>query len=194
MMAGFILFTDTHSVWYRRIAGVVHGFSHLFSTFLIGWLAGYITFHYFGWQFDSWQQLLFSAISLLVLGTLVGSTIMGLYLFVSLNIFGRHANEAFSSLAIPDFKNFLRMRIEANGDLTIFPVGIKRVPRKWKRQPEGTPGPAYVPDGVFSGPELVERPIYFKSVPGAAPGTLNVIASAERALRKEDPNPMNTST
>jgi hypothetical protein len=109
---------------------------------------------------------------------------MGIYLFISLNVFGRQANEAFSALKIPDFKNFLRIRIEQNGDLTIFPIGIRRVPRKWKRRGEGTDGSAYVPDdNDAAAPELIERPLYFNLA--ATPGKLSVVNSAARSLSDE---------
>jgi hypothetical protein len=57
---------------------------------------------------------------------------MGLYLLASLNVFGRHSNEAFSALRIEDFKHFLRLHIAPDGGLRIFPIGIERVPRRWK--------------------------------------------------------------
>jgi hypothetical protein len=180
MVLGFAMFTDTHKRWYRWVAGILHGTSHLFATFFIGWWAGYVALHWFGWEFNSFKQLFFSAICLIVLGWIVGSTIMGIYLFISLNVFGRQANEAFSALKIPDFKNFLRIRIEQNGDLTIFPIGIRRVPRKWKRR-KGTDGSAYVPDDNDAiTPELIERPLYFNLAD--TPGRLSVINSAARSL------------
>lgn len=185
MVGGFILFTDTHSTAYRWIAGPLHGFAHLLATFFIGWFAGYIALQVFNWPFDTWQQLLFSAVILFVLGWTVGSTIVGIYLFVSLNLFGRHANEAFSSLAIPDYKNFLRLRIEANGDLTIFPIGLRRVPRRWRREKEPCNGPTYSPnDGRASSPELVELPIYFK-IAGTPGGKIAVSSSAERCVSSD---------
>ncbi len=184
MVLGFAMFTDTHKRWYRWVAGILHGTSHLFATFFIGWWAGYVALYWFGWEFNSFSQLFFSAICLIVLGWIVGSTIMGIYLFISLNVFGRQANEAFSALKIPDFKNFLRIRIEQNGDLTIFPVGIRRVPRKWKRRREGTDGSAYVPDdNDATAPELIERPLYFNLA--ATPGRLSVVNSAARSLSDE---------
>jgi len=193
MVGGFILFTDTHSTIYRWIAGPVHGVTHLTATFFIGWFAGRLG--YLWWypgkippeEFLNWpRQLILSLIFLLVLGWFVGSLIMGVYLFVSLNFFGRHSNEAFSSLAIEDYKNFLRIRIEANGGLTIFPVRVKRVPRKWKRQPEDVEGPAYVSnDGAATGPELLESPTYFPPSKDSA-AHLTVIASSERCLSPED--------
>ena len=189
MVGGFVLFTDTHSKWYKRIAGSLHGLSHLVATFFIGWFAGRIG--YLLWYpgnipdevFLNWpRQLILSFFVLLGLGWLVGSLIMGIYLFVSLNVFGRHSNEAFSSLAIENYKNFLRMRIEANGGLTIFPVRVRRVPRKWKRQPEGCEGPAYISDDPeATGPELLESPIYFPPSEDSAEH-LTVISSSERCL------------
>jgi hypothetical protein len=193
MVGGFILFTDTHSTWYKWTAGALHGLSHLVATFFIGWLAGRIG--YLLWfpdppvphvDFLNWpRQLILSCFLLLALGWLVGSFIMGIYLYLSLNVFGRHANEAFSSLAIEDYKNFLRMRIEADGGLTIFPVRVRRVPRKWRRQPEGIEGPAYVSgDDEATVPELIEAPIYFPPCADSA-AHLDVRSSSERCLPAE---------
>jgi hypothetical protein len=99
-------------------------------------------------------------------GWIVGSSILGVYLLTSLNAFGRHANEAFSSLKIPDWKNFLRMKIDAQGNLTIFPIGIRRVPRTWKPRHAGTQGPERVPDDrKATAPELIEGPIELRRSP-----------------------------
>ena len=184
MVGAFAMFTDTHVRWYRIVGGVLHGFAHLVATFFIGWGAARLGYA-LDLPFDSWGQLLLSGSILFVLGWIIGSTILGAYLFISLTFFGRHANEAFSSLSIPDYKNFLRMRIEANGDLTVFPIGLRRVPRKWKRQANGAGGPAYIPnDKRASLPELIDTPLYFKC--SEAPiGTLKVSASAERCLKRE---------
>ncbi len=48
---------------------------------------------------------------------------MGVYLWMSVNLFLAHSNEAFGSLALPDWKNFLRLRIGADGKLTAVPHG-----------------------------------------------------------------------
>lgn len=85
---------------------------------------------------------------------------MGFYLFISLNIFGRHDNEAFSALRIQDYKNFLRLHINKSGKLTIFPIKLERVPRKWKLNDNSNPDvkSIIVPlDG--SQPELIEEPV-----------------------------------
>ena len=82
---------------------------------------------------------------------------MGLYLLVSLNVFRRHSNEAFSALRIPDWKNFLKLHIDPDGTLTIYPIGIRQVARQWN--PGGTSGgPERVPAGGTA-PELIDGPI-----------------------------------
>src|SRR5207249_1128708 len=63
----------------------------------------------------------------------VGSIIMGIYLLVSLNVFGVHGNEAFSALRCEDWKNFLKLHIDSQGNLSIYPIGIDRVPRRWAK-------------------------------------------------------------
>jgi hypothetical protein len=84
---------------------------------------------------------------------------MGVYLVISLNFFGRHSNEAFSALVSPDWKQFLRLKIDSNGGLTIFPIGIRRVARKW-RAASGLGGAAFAPDDQkATSPELIEPPI-----------------------------------
>ena len=64
-----------------------------------------------------------------VIGGILASTVMGAYLLICLNCFGRHWNEAFSSLRIAGYKNFLRLKIAADGELMVFPIGLTDVPR-----------------------------------------------------------------
>jgi hypothetical protein len=90
-------------------------------------------------------------------GYLIGAIIMGLYLFVSLHIFGRHDNEAFSALKIEDYKNFLRLHIDKSGALTIYPIKIEKVPRDWK--PMGKDRIEYYEPETAIKPELIEKPI-----------------------------------
>ena len=61
--------------------------------------------------------------------------ILGCYLFVALNYFHVHWDEGFSSLRIAHFKSFLRFKIDREGNLHMFCIGIDRVARKWRRDP-----------------------------------------------------------
>jgi hypothetical protein len=177
LFLGFLMFTDTHSKPYRVIAGSLHGLAHLLATFFIGWTAAYISVsllhpwlgQWMRFSFKSPGQLVFSLLFILGFGWLIGSLIMGTYLFISLNFFGRHSNEAFSSLSIPDWKNFLRMRITADGDLTIYPIGIPKVPRVWRKRAHDEPGSDFVSVDVdLRSPELIEPPIHIKRAPSEA--------------------------
>ena len=95
-------------------------------------------------------------------GWIAGPTIMGIYLLLSLNLFGRHSNEAFSALAIEDYKNFLRMHLAPDGTLTIYPIKLERVPRAWKRNPNSGES-TFIPDEPrASKPELIEDPIVLR--------------------------------
>ena len=68
-------------------------------------------------------------------GYLVGPTIMGTYLYVSMNWFRRHAGEL-SALRCEDHKSWVRMHVGPTGALRIYALGIDRVARRWK---ESTP-------------------------------------------------------
>ena len=92
-------------------------------------------------------------------GWIVGSVIVGVYLLISVNVFGRHSEEAFSGLRIEDFKHFLRLHVGRDGALTIWPVKIERVPRRWRDRRDGDPTTSrVVPDEPLV-PELIEPPI-----------------------------------
>ena len=54
---------------------------------------------------------------------------MGCYLIIMLLGFDKHRTEAFSSLAIADFKCFLRLHIDKAGTLRVYPIGIDKTPK-----------------------------------------------------------------
>ncbi|MBM3792765.1 MAG: hypothetical protein FJW31_01605 [Acidobacteria bacterium] len=152
----FWLFTDTHSRPYRIVMGFLHGAAHLLTTFLLGCQALVVTEGWLGIQEPLLQTLVMVTL-VGIAGWSIGPMTVGVYLLISLNVFGRHDNEAFSSLATQDHKNFLRMKIDPDGVLTIFPVGLRRVPRYWK--PAEARGPVLVPDDPrATAPELIEPP------------------------------------
>jgi hypothetical protein len=174
IVLGFLLFTDTHSNLYRVLMGGLHAIAHVLAAFAIAVLAIYAVANsalnswiigprmWAGYPFTLDFRIPLVSLLVLVGGFLAGPFIMGLYLLVSMNVFGRHSNEAFSSIAVQDWKHFLKLHVEENGDLTIYPVGIKRVPRKWTEQ-NGENGPELAPakGGKKEGskPRLIEPPV-----------------------------------
>ncbi|MFP2909801.1 hypothetical protein ACLESD_33100 [Pyxidicoccus sp. 3LFB2] len=161
LVLGLIGFADGRrgTVW-KRMAGGLHGFAHLVAALLMTWAASALAGALVGGA-DTLRRDVASGLLLFGGGFLVGPTLMGVYLLVSLNVFGCHPNEAFSSLAIPDWKNFLRLKIDKEGRLTLYPVGIRRVPRAWMpgetvREPVWVADPK---DSRATPPELIEAPI-----------------------------------
>jgi len=159
LILGFILFTDTHAVWYKRIAGTAHGLAHAAACWILLVSIRDLTVA-LGITHPIVAEA-FGGTLMFVVGGFVGSFLMGVYLLVSLNLFGRHSNEAFSALRIEDHKNFLRLHIATDGSLTVFPIGIERVPRRWKPTGSTSPYDAQLEpdDPAATAPHLIEPPV-----------------------------------
>lgn len=159
--AGFVFFTDTHSRLYKWIGGLTHFLMNLVSIAYVGLFAAYINNTVFN------ENLItgFTFIPLIIfgLGWFFGAFNMGLYLTVSMNIFGRHDNEAFSALRCQDYKNFLRLHIDDTGTLTIYPVKIEKSARKWRFRNSGEKINSFIIPEDGSKPELIEEPIVIKN-------------------------------
>jgi hypothetical protein len=131
LVFGFLFFTDTHDPRFKRWGGLTHAAAHLLAAFLLGWFGFYAAETWFGRPVNSIGQIAITSTVIVVGGYVVGPTIMGLYLLVSMNRFRRHAGE-FSALKCEDYKSWLRMHVAPNGDLRIYAIGIDAVPRAWK--------------------------------------------------------------
>jgi hypothetical protein len=88
----------------------------------------------------------------------ISGTLIGLYLWFCVSVFGIHWGH-FSSLAVQDYKSFLRLHIGQDGKLTVYPVGLQKVPADrgwpWSR--------AKPPRNPPLDPHLIETPI---KIPG----------------------------
>jgi hypothetical protein len=89
-----------------------------------------------------------------VVSATVSATVIGLYLWFCLSVFGIHWGH-YSSLAIQGYKSFLRMHIGRDGALTVHPIGLTKVPadRGW---PWSRSKPPRNPE---LDPHLIEPPI-----------------------------------
>jgi hypothetical protein len=152
VVAGLVFFTDTHSRPYRILGGGLHAVAHLVAAFCLAWLASRLTMSWLGLAYGTPLQLVVAGALTFVGGAVVGPLIVGLYLLASVALFGRHYQEAYSSLRIEDFKCWLRLRIGRDGLLTAWVVGHDRVPRRWSAQ--ARPSPA---DARASAPRVVDR-------------------------------------
>ena len=137
-IGGALVYFADHKNWTRRILiGGAHALAHVLAFLVVLFvLARYLSGNLAN---DFWVVVLTGALC-----GLVNPTIFGTYLLIALNGFGLHWNEAFSSLRIEDYKGFLRLRIDRYGNLIVYPIAVKRVPRS--------------DDGELL-PRLVEKPI-----------------------------------
>jgi hypothetical protein len=157
IFAGFIFFTDTHIRSWRIAGGAFHALLHLAAAFMVGWWALLLTVRVLDLAYGSSLQLLVSGLVTCIAGGVAGSFILGVYLFVSIRVFGRHSTEAFSSLRIQDFKQWLRLRIDATGALTIYAIAIDRVPRRWRAGQRGASATFTAYDARATAPRLIEK-------------------------------------
>ncbi len=94
-----------------------------------------------------------------VLGGVGGVLGVSGYLWAT-NCLGYHSNEAYAPLHHMDQKNFLRLHIDGTGALTVYPIGVERVCRRWRFRPEGAPHEPWLVAGDGPPPpHLIEPPI-----------------------------------
>ena len=95
---------------------------------------------------------------LAVLGGVGGAVGLAAYLWAT-NHVGFHANEAYGPLRVMDFKHFLRLHIDTQGTLTVFPIGVDKVCRRWELRTEGLGHEAwFAPARDEVEAHLIERP------------------------------------
>ncbi|HEX8771601.1 MAG TPA: hypothetical protein VF711_12615 [Acidimicrobiales bacterium] len=105
-----------------------------------------------------WSLVAF-VILVFLLGGIGGTVGMSGYLWAT-NCLGFHGNEGYAPLHHQDLKHFLRMHIGVDGSLTVYPIGVKRVGRKWHLCPDAPESsPWFVPSGPEPAAHLIEEPI-----------------------------------
>ena len=85
----------------------------------------------------AWSLVAFLGLVFL-LGGLGGTVGMSGYLWVT-NCLGFHGNEGYAPLHHMDLKHFLRLHVDADGGLTVYPIGVDRVGRHWELRPDDPP-------------------------------------------------------
>ena len=77
-----------------------------------------------------WDAILYYAPAfsyLYILSSIAASLVLGSYLYICVNWFNLHYDEAFSSLRIADYKAFTRFHVKRNGDLEVFTLAVDKV-------------------------------------------------------------------
>jgi hypothetical protein len=143
----------------RSVMKVVMGSLHFAAQLAVGGAIGVLAVDLASVADGAWFKVLM-AVALAVLGAIAASVALGAYLAVCCAFFRAHANEAFSSLALTRYKNFLRCRIDPDGVLTIYPVGIASSCRTWAFEPGAGAGASWLrpAEGALR-PRLIDAPI-----------------------------------
>ena len=176
LVVGLALFAGFERRWHP-IVGAAHGVGHLVLSAGLVWLLAWTNRRRLGFaSFEAFGQVIAFSAEMFVVGGLLGGFAMGVYLFLADRLFGLHTNEVFSAQRIEGYKNFLRLHIDAEGALTVYPLGVRRVGRRWRLNQSARNGqPWFDPVGVAPSVELIEDPI------AVAPGQNLQAAPTDRA-------------
>ena len=130
MMAGCLRIAwegPSHWFW-RASSGVLHAMVHGLCIFALYWLAAH---GLAPWLASLGKMATLTGglalwLAVALAGVIVGGALFGFYLALMSGVFGQLPNNAFGSLAIEDYKGFLRMRLTASG-LEVLMLGTDRV-------------------------------------------------------------------
>lgn len=140
MLAGCVRVAwEGPAAWPWRVAGgLAHGMTHGFAIYALYWAASHAMAPWLAALGPvatlSGGLLVWSAVALA--GVAVGGLLLGAYLALMSGLFGQLPNNAFGSLAVQDWKGFLRLRVHAGG-LDVWVLGRDRVPRRGPAPPDG---------------------------------------------------------
>lgn len=153
-LVGFASKTGRRRRWW---VGTVHLMAHV--TVLLALAVAFSLFAAtLGW--GGWATGAGLLATVAIGGAVGGSLVMAGYLWATNEFLRVHDNETYSAMRIVEYKNFLRLHIDSNGALTIFPVGLPRVCSRWAARPDGSPdAPWLVPVDSGLDPQLIEPPI-----------------------------------
>jgi hypothetical protein len=126
-----------------------------------------------------WRQLVFDQLDwplpIIAATTLYGpvlavasAEVVALYLLVA-SRFGVNVNELFAGQGIQGFKGFLRMHIDRDGSLTIYPVGLDAAGKRWRANPAAAGHAPWIEPVRPLRPRLVEPPIVLGRPTAAEP-------------------------
>ncbi|SCE83327.1 hypothetical protein GA0070607_2127 [Micromonospora coriariae] len=136
------------------ILGVSHGLAHvgLAAAGTWAWLA--LPFYDWPWPLP----VVAAAVLYGPASGLLASQLVAAYLLVA-GSFGVNVNELFAGQGIEDSKAFLRLRIDPDGTLTIYPIAVDRVSRDWQINPDQSPTASWLTPKTPLTPRLAEPPI-----------------------------------
>ena len=159
----FSIYADEKVGKWRWLIGALHAAIHLLIVLAViglsipvNFLVGIVP----GGYWSSWV----TALEMVLIGGFAGGVTWGLYLIFTCGLFKLHANDAFSAMRLDHYRQFVRMRLTPDS-LTIYPIGVDRVPSRDQWQPNSNAAAdnqdeaVYEPQPGSLQPHLIERPI-----------------------------------
>jgi hypothetical protein len=157
VLVGTIVFAVLMGRWgslRHWIAGILHAVPH-FALGVAG-TAVWLQLPFVDTP-QPWALLLAFVLYLPVIGV-IDAWVLSAYLLVARQ-FGVNINELFAGLGIDDYKSFLRLHIAADGALTIYPIAVDKVGRKWQAHPHAPKDAPWIVPTKPLEPRLIEAPI-----------------------------------
>ncbi|MFC7549040.1 metallophosphoesterase [Plantactinospora sp. GCM10030261] len=136
------------------LLGVGHGVAHIALAAGGTWL--WLRLPFYEWE---WPLPVAAAVVLYgPVAGLVATELAATYLLVA-GEFGVNLNELFAGQGIEDAKSFLRLHIDPDGALTIYPIAVDRVCHEWRAEPDGPPDAPWIEPERPLTARLAEPPI-----------------------------------
>lgn len=150
-------------IWF---SSAIHATAHLVVLICAARYAIAFNNEHFAWRGEWWEVWTWFgllAIEMVPVGFLIGSTLFGLNMLTTCLFFRMNRNDAFSSLRIGAYNNFLRFRLTEDG-FDMFVIGLEKVPQRddWVANPEHDQNkpdpevPVFVPNAELE-PHLIEK-------------------------------------
>jgi hypothetical protein len=157
-------FAGTARLIIKAVMGILHGMAQLVAVVAVSLVVLRVPLG----PGTGGGLSLFKLIVQAVLGGVAGSVVLGTYLAICNSLprrFHTHDREASSCLRPERWKNFVRLHIDPQGRLTMYPIGIDEVCHDWRPNPDAPDrsAPRYVPahdlrPRIIDGPVVISDP------------------------------------
>jgi hypothetical protein len=159
IMTGTVLFAKPPSAGSPKhvrhwILGVAHGAAQIALAAGGTWLWLQLPFRDWTWP----GPLVVAVVIYLPVIGFVATQLCALYLLVA-SSFKVNVNELYAGQGIEDAKSFLRMHIGSDGTLTVYPMGIDRICRRWVADPGGAHDASWLRPEEELNVRLIEEPV-----------------------------------
>ncbi|MCY1137424.1 metallophosphoesterase [Actinoplanes sp. Pm04-4] len=139
------------------IAGLLHALAHIGLAIGGTWVWLQLPFHDWAWPGPP-------LVAAVLYGPVIGflaTQLTALYLLIASTV-DVNVNELYAGQSIEDAKSFLRLHIATDGTLTIHPIGVDKICRKWTSDPHGAPDTAWLHPQDPLIPHRIEAPIVIR--------------------------------